>query len=70
MLEEQQRKTQELRDRLTLENIGNQEKIGSNIKKAKIRKRDVQQEFCKRLASVESIQVLEGMAGELTEDQM
>ena len=70
MLEEQQRKPQELRDRLTPENIGNQEKINSEIKKAKIRKRDVQQEFHKRLASVESIQVLEGMAGELTEDEM
>ena len=64
MLEEQQRKTQELRDRLTPENIGNQEKLESKIKRAKIRKRDVQQEFHKRLASAESIQVLEGMAGE------
>ena len=70
MLEEQQRKTQELRDRLTPENIGNQEKIEYDIRKAKIRKKDIQQEFCKRLASAEAIQVLEGMAGKLTEDEM
>ena len=30
----------------------------------------MQQEFCKRLASVESIQVLEGTAGKLTEDEI
>ena len=36
----------------------------------KIRKKDIQQEFCKRLASAESIQVLEGTAGKLTEDEM
>ena len=69
MLEEQQRKTQELRDRLTLENVENKEKAEFDIKKAKIRKKDIQQEFCKRLASAESIQVLEGTA-ELTEDEM
>ena len=67
MLEEQQRKTQEFRDRLTPENIENKEKIESDIKKAKIRKKDIQQE---RLASAESIQVLEGTAGKLTEDEM
>ena len=39
------KKTQELRDRLTPENIGNQEKIESDITKAKIRKKDIQQEF-------------------------
>ena len=60
------KKTQELRD----ENVENQEKIEFNIKKAKIRKKDIQQEFCKRLASAESSQVLEGMAGKLTEDEM
>ena len=70
MLEEQQRKTQELRDGLTPENVENKEKIESDIKKAKIRKKDIQQEFCKRLASADSIQVLEGMAGKLTEDEM
>ena len=70
MLEEQQRKTQELRDRLTPENIGNQGKIESDIRKAKIRKKDIQQEFHKRLASAESIQVLEGTAGKLTEEEM
>ena len=32
--------------------------------------KDIQQEFRKRLASVESIQVLEGMEGKLTEDEM
>ena len=35
-----------------------------------MRKKDIQQEFRKRLASVESIQVLEGMAEKLTEDEM
>ena len=70
MLEEKQRKTQELRDRLTLENVENQKKIKSDIKKVKIRKKDIQQEFCKRLASAESIQVLEGTTGKLTEDEM
>ena len=69
MLEEQQRKTQELRDRLTPENVESKEKIESDIKKAKIRKKDIQQEFHKRLASAESIQVLEGTAGKLTEDE-
>ena len=39
-------------------------------RKANIRKKDIQQEFCKRLASAESIQVLEGTAGKLTEDEM
>ena len=70
MLEEQQRKTEELRDRLTPENVESKEKIESDIEKAKIREKDNQQEFCKRLASAESIQVLEGMAGKLTEDEM
>ena len=70
MLEEQQRKTQELRDRLTPENVESKEKIESDIKKAKIRKKDIQQEFCKRLANAESIQVLEGTRGKLTEDEM
>ena len=69
-MEEHQRKMQELRDRLTPENVENQEKNESNIKKAKIRKRDIQQEFCKRLASAESIQVLGGMVGKLTADEM
>ena len=69
-MEEHQRKMQELRDKLTLENVENQEKNESNIKKAKIRKRDIQQESCKRLASAESIQVLGGMVGKLTEDEM
>ena len=64
------KKTQELRDRLTPENVENKEKIESDIQKAKIRKKDVQQEFHKRLASAESIQVLDGTAGKLTEDEM
>ena len=51
LLEEQQRKTQELRDRLTTENVENKEKVESDIKKAKIRKKDIQQEFRQRLAS-------------------
>ena len=38
---EQQRKIQELRDRLTLENIESKEKVESDIKKAKIRKKDI-----------------------------
>ena len=70
MLEEQQRKTQELRDRLTPEIVENKEKIKSDKKKAKIRKKDIQQEYHKRLASAESIQVLEETAGKLTEDEM
>ena len=65
MLEEQQRKTQELRDRLTPENIKNKEKIELDLQKAKITEKDVQQEFHKRLVSAESIQVLEGTAGKL-----
>ena len=69
LLEEQQRKTQELKDRATPENIGSKEKIESDLQKAKIRKEDVQQEFCKRLASAESVQMLEGTAGKLTEDE-
>ena len=44
--------------------------VETDIKKAKIRKKNIQQEFCKRLASAESIQVLEGTAGKLTEDEM
>ena len=67
MLEEQQRKL--LRDRLTPENIDSKEKIESDIKKEKIRKKDIQQEFHKRLASAEFIQVSEGTAGKLTEDE-
>ena len=59
MLEEQQRKTRELKDRSTPENIENKEKIDGDLQKAKIREKDVQQEFCKRLESAESIQVLE-----------
>ena len=70
LLEEQQRKTQELRDRLTPENIESREKIELDLQKAKIRERDVQQEFHKRLASAVSIQVLEGTAGKLTEDEI
>ena len=69
LLEEQQRKTQELKDRLTPENIECKEKIESDLQKAKIRGKDVQQEFCKRLVSAESIQVSEGTAGKLTEDE-
>ena len=59
LLEEQKRKTQELKDRATPENIESKEKIES----------DVQQEFFKRLASAESVQMLEGTAGKLTEDE-
>ena len=70
LLEEQQRKTQELKDRLTPENIESREKIESDLQKARIREKDVQQEFCKRLASAESIQVLEGTARKLTEDEI
>ena len=69
-MEEQQRKTQELKDRLTPENIENREKIELDLQKARIREKDVQQEFRKRLASAESIQVLEGTAGKLTEDEI
>ena len=39
------------------------------MQEAKIMEKDVQQEFCKRLVSAESIQVLEGTAGKLTEDE-
>ena len=70
LLEEEQRKTQELRDRLTPENVESKEKVESVIKKAKIRKKDIQQEYCKRLASAECIQVLEGTAGKLTKNEM
>ena len=69
LLEEQQRKTQELKDRLTPENIKSKEKIELDLQEAKIMERDVQQEFCKRLVSAESVQVLEGTAGQLTEDK-
>ena len=55
LLEEQQRKTQELKDRLTPENIESKEKIESDLQEVKIRKKDVQQEFHKRLVSAESI---------------
>ena len=64
LLEEQQRKTQELKDRATLENVESKEKIESDVQKAKI-----MEEFHKRLASAESIQILEGTAGKLTEDE-
>ena len=70
LLEEQQRKTQELKDRLTPEDIENREKIELDLQKARIRERDVQQEFCKRLVSAESIQVLEDTVGKLTEDEI
>ena len=70
LLEEQQRKTQELKDRLTPENVESKEKVESDIKKAIIRKKDIQQEFCKRLANAESIQVLEATAEMLMEDEM
>ena len=69
LLEEQQRKTQELKDRLTPENIESKEKIELDLQEAKIREKDVQQEFHKRLVSAESIQVLEGAAGKLTEEK-
>ena len=69
LLEEQQIKTQELKDRLTPENIESKEKIESDLQKAKIREKDVQQEFHKKLVSAESIQVLEGTAGKSTEDE-
>ena len=39
------------------------------MQEAKIMEKDVQQEFCKRLVSAESVQVLEGTAGKLTEDE-
>ena len=69
LLEKEQRKTQELKDRLTPENIKNKEKIELDWHKAKIMERDVQQKFHKRLVSAESVQVLEGTAGKLTEDE-
>ena len=40
------------------------------MQKARIREKDVQQKFCKRLESAGSIQVLEGTVGELTEDEI
>ena len=70
LLQEQQRNTQELKDRLSLENIESREKIELDLQKARIRENDVQQEFRKRLASAESIQVLEGTAGKLTENEI
>ena len=70
LLEEQQRKTRELKDRLTPENKDSKEKIESDLQEVKIRERDVQQEFRKRLVSAESIQVLQGTAGKLTEDEI
>ena len=70
LLEEQQRKTQALKDRLTPENIENREKIELDLQKARIREKDVQQEFRKRLASAESIQALEGTVGKLTEEEI
>ena len=70
LLEEQKRTTQESRDRLTPENVKRKEEIELDLQKAKIREKDVQQEFCKRLVSTESIQVLEGAAGKLTEDEL
>ena len=47
LLEEQQRKTQELKNRLTPENIESKEKIESDLQETKIREKDVQQEFRK-----------------------
>ena len=70
LLEEQQRKTQELKDRLTPKNIGSKEKIELDLQEAKIREKDIQQEFHKRLASAESIQELEGTAGKLSEEEI
>ena len=40
------------------------------MQEAKIMEREVQQEFQKRLVSAESVQVLEGTAGKLMEDEM
>ena len=57
------------KDRLTPENIESKEKIELDLQEAKIREKDVQQEFHKRLVSAESIQVLEGTTGKLTEDE-
>ena len=67
LLEEQQKKTQELKDRLTPENIEDKVKIESDIEKTKIRRKDIKKDFWKRLASAESIQKLEGTVGHLTE---
>ena len=69
LLEEQKRKTQELKDRLTPENVKSKEKIELDLQEAKIMEKDVQQEFHKRLISAESVQVLEGTAGKLTKDE-
>ena len=69
LFKEQQRKTQELKDRLTPENIKSKEKIELDLQEAKIMERDIQQEFRKRLVSAESVQVLEGTAGKLMEDE-
>ena len=69
-MEEQQRKTQELEGRATPENVEGKEDIELDLQKAKIRKGDVQQEFCKRLASAESVQDIEGTAGKLTEPEI
>ena len=69
LLEKQQRKTQELKDRLTPENIKSKEKIELDLQEVKIMEKDVQQEFCKRLVSAEYVQVLEGTEGKLTEDE-
>ena len=70
LLEEQQKKTQELKDRLTPENIEHKAKIESDIEKAKIRREDIEKDFWKRLASAESIQKLEGTVGHLTETEV
>ena len=40
-----------VKDRLTPENIKSKEKIELDLQEAKIREKDVQQEFCKRLVS-------------------
>ena len=70
LLEEQQKKTQELKDRMTPENIKDKAKIESDIEKAKIRRKDIEKDFWKRLTSVESIQKLEGTVGNLTETEV
>ena len=70
LLEEQQKKTQELKDRMTPENIKDKAKIESDIEKAKIRRKDIEKDFWKRLTSVESIQKLEGTVGHLTETEV
>ena len=70
LLEEQQKKTQELKDRLTPENVEDKEKIELDVIKAKIRRKDIEKDFQKRLANAESVQRLEGTAGHLTEAEI